>query len=216
MYEKILQKLKTQRGQTSNVSDRSLEDLAKALESLIASDEILEKTDLTTAIGSIDQNINHYTAEEVKKLKVPGTNPVPVVPPVKKIESTNDMPEWAKALLEPIKLLSEKVGKIEGEKTGATRKEKLSEKLKETPDLFKSAMLKSFERQTFIDEADFNTYLTEIAEQSKTAIQEGKEKGLVFSSPGANVHQIDPEGVSPEMAQAIKDRTEVKNIKNPF
>ena len=213
MYEKILQQLKKQRGQTSNVSDRSLEDLAKALESLIASDEILEKTDLTAAIGSIDQNINHYTAEEVKKLKAPGTNPAPAVPPVKKIESTNDT---TALLLEAIQKLTEKVGKIEGEKVGISRKEKLSEKLKETPDLFKTAMLKSFERQTFKDDNDFETYLTEIDEQSKTAIQEGKEKGLVFSSPGANVHAVDPEAVSPEMLKTIKEMTEVKEIKKPF
>ena len=216
MYEKILQKLKLQRGTTSNVSDRSLEDLAKALETLIIDDASLEKADLTNAIKSIDGNISNYTAEAVKNIKK--EEPVKNTDPVKAPEQKKEEPqnEELKTLMDAVKQLSEKLGAIEGEKATLTRKEKLSEKLKETPTLFKAAVLKSFERQTFKDDQDFDNYLVEIEEQSKTAIQEGKEKGLAFGSPGANVHKPDSEGVSPEMEKTIKEMTEVKEIKKPF
>ena len=46
MYEKILQKLKEQRGDTSNVSDRTLQDLAKTLEGFITTDDLLETMDM--------------------------------------------------------------------------------------------------------------------------------------------------------------------------
>ena len=49
MFEKILQKLKAQRGTTSNVSDKSLEDLAKSLVTVITTDELLNAMDLSAA-----------------------------------------------------------------------------------------------------------------------------------------------------------------------
>ena len=69
MYEKILQKLKTQRGTTSNVSDRSLEDMAKSYELIIKDDEALNALDFTKIIQSLDGNISKIAADAAKKAK---------------------------------------------------------------------------------------------------------------------------------------------------
>lgn len=223
MYEKILQKLKLQRGTTSNVSDRTLEDLAKSLVAIISTDEILAVADFTASIASLDGNINNYTAEQIKKID--STKQTEEAKKAKEEADRLAAEEAAKkagispeiaALIEQIKQIMATLSGLQTEKAVSTRKQMLEEKLKATPDLFKATVLKSFERTTFKDDDDFNSYLTEMEVEGKKAIQEGQEKGLNFSSPGAVVVKSDSEGISPEMEKTLKEMTEVKEIKKPF
>jgi hypothetical protein len=219
MLEKILQKLKAQRGTTSVISDKSLEDIAKSLVAIIATDEILNIFDFAPVLTSLDGNVNSYTAEAVKKAKEavkPQDKKDPIIELIKEPEKADDTPEWAKALLEQNKVLVGEINVLKGDKIVKTRTEKLDAILKETPDIYRNTVLKSFNRATFTDEEDFNGYLAEIQEESKTVIQEGREKGLAFSAPSATITKPDPDGISPEMEKTIKEITQKSEIKKPF
>lgn len=218
MLEKILQKLKAQRGTTSVISDKSLEDIAKSLVAIIITDDILNVFDFAPVLTSLDGNVNSYTAEAVKKAKEaikPEEKKAPIEP-IKEPEKAEDTPAWAKALLEQNKVLVGEINVLKGDKVVKTRTEKLDAILKETPDIYRNTVLKSFNRANFTDEEDFNNYLTEIKEESKTVIQEGREKGLAFSAPSATITKPDPDGISPEMEKTIKEMTQKTEVKKPF
>ena len=130
MKEKIFLKLKAQRGTTSNLSDRSLDDLARSLESIITTDEILSKFDFSAAIASLDGNINHYTAEQVKKIKEAEEKRLKEEAEKKAAEEAaknkdpkEETPEWAKAIIEANKVMAERIASFEKEKTILTKKE---------------------------------------------------------------------------------------------
>lgn len=228
MYEKILQKLKTQRGTTSNVSDRTLEDLAKSLESIISTDELLEKAELTKAIESVDGNINHYTAKQVEEAKSKAIKDleeqkkkeqedvVKKAADEKAKKELDNMPEWAKALIEQNKAIADQMNGIKKEKVTQSRGEILTKKLEGTPDIFKNATLKSFNRMKFENDEDFNEYVTEIETSSKEAIQIARESGLNITAPKGQVKKPDPEEVTPEMQKAIEKVTKPQEVKGKF
>lgn len=229
MYEKILQKLKLQRGQRMSISDKSLEDFAKSYALVLLTDDQLNTMDFNPLLESISGNISHVASEAAKSAEDKAKKEAAKNATQQAQQTTSQQtastegkksdevtPEWAKALFEATKALTDKVQKMEGEKIVLTRKQILEEKLKETPDIYKNTVLKSFERATFKDDEDFNAYVAEIENDTKTVIQEGKEKGLVFSAPGKNPLKPDPESVSPEMEKTLKALTEVKEIKKPY
>jgi len=226
MYEKILLKLKEQRGSTSNVSDRSLEDLARSLESIISTDELLTKTDLSKAIESIDGNINFYTAKQVEAAKAKAIEEQKkVVEDLAKKEAekklaeeqkSGEQPDIAKLISDALNPIVTELNGLKTQKVAQTRSEILNEKLKETPEIFRNATLKGFSRMNFETDEDFNTYIKEIETDSKVAVQIGLEKGLNTYTPKGDIKKPNPEAVSPEMAEAIKELTAVKEEDKKF
>lgn len=241
MLEKILTKLKAQRDALdaknktkSNVSDRSLGDLAKSLVSVITTDDILKVADLTDAIASIDGNINHYTAtavEAAKKKQIEDDKKT-AEDLVKKAAEKKAAEEKAAEdkkngitppdpviaeLLEQNKRILEQLQGIKTEGVTQTRSDLLAAELKETPVIFRDATLKGFDRMAFKDDAEFDTYIIEIKESAAAAIQVGKESNLNVHTPTVVVKKPDADGVSPEMAEAIKTVTKVdKDDNKPF
>jgi hypothetical protein len=227
MYEKILQKLKEQRVSTSNgkeqrvstsnVSDRSLEDLAKSLETIISTDEILLSADFSKAISSIDGNINSYTASAVNKAIIDTDKKIRdefgKKPTTEKTAATE--PQDIKAILnEALSPLITEINTLKGEKVLIGRQDILSSKLNGTPDAYKNSVLTNFKRANFKDDEDFNSYITEIETQSKGVIQEAKEKGLNFGVPSSNVHKVEENELDPVFKTAIKAREEENKQKN--
>lgn len=218
MLEKILQKLKAQRGTTSVISDKSLEDMAKSLVAIIATDEILNVFDFAPVLTSLDGNVNAYTAEAVKKAKETAAKPIEEKKAPETVEQKNndETPEWMKPLIAQMGVLVNEVNTLKGDKIIKTRTEKLDAILKDTPDIYRNTVLKSFNRASFKDDEDFENYLKEVQEESKAVIQEGREKGLAFSAPSATITKPDPDGISPEMEKTIKEITQKTEIKKPF
>lgn len=220
MYEKILQKLKEQRGQNSQVSDRTLEKMAKRYAKFIDADEKLKDEDFTEDIENIQGNIGSV-AKKVKEdtEKQAATNAKTADEKAKeeaaKKDGKNTDPVVAQ-LLEQNKEIMEKLNGISNEKVTQSRSEILQEKLKETPLIFKDATLNGFKRMQFETDEDFNSYLSEVEESAKGAIQEAKEKGLNTSVPPVNVQKPDPEEVTPEMQKAIDEVTAPKENKGKF
>lgn len=227
MYEKILQKLKEQRQKvkdergSTNVSDRTLEDLAKSMESVITTDEILAAADLSTAIKSIDGNIDHYTAQQVDEVKktFKPEQKKPEVPTGKKPESNEQNPNADPVitqLLEQQKAILEQLNGFKSEKVTQTRSEVLQEKLKDTPAIFKNATLSGFSRAKFESEEEFNAYLGEVEKSAKEAIQIAKESGLNNYVPKSEIKTPDPDEVTPEMQKAIEKVTKKEEITGKF
>ena len=243
MLEKILTKLKAQQAAInaakganaakSNLSERSLRDLAEDLVSVITTDEILEKADFTRSIKSWDGNLNHNTASAVeadRKLQLEESKKT--AEELLKKETAKKAAELkaeedkknGKPVTDPViaqfleqnKLIMEQLQGIKTEGVTQTRSELLATELKETPVIFRDATLKGFDRMTFKTDDEFAVYLGEIKESSAAAIQVGKENNLNTHTPSADITQPDPEGVSPEMAKAIEDITKVDKEEKPF
>lgn len=204
MYEKILQKLKEQRGETSNLSDRSLEDMAKFQSKFITEDSQLEDIDFSEVIESLDGNINHYTASAVKSAvsKVQKKDePKPLSPAEGKKEG-NEAPEWAKKLMEQNESLAEKIARIENDKTVSQRKERLQKELKDVPSYFAKPYINQVDKLSFGDDDEFDSYVNEIKSLGKEFVQSAKEQGLNLSAPTGKAEPPKDDGQTPELRKA--------------
>lgn len=223
MYEKILQKLKTQRPTTSNVSDRSLEDIAKSYESIIKDDEALNPLDFTKIIQSVDGNISKVAADAAKKAK-DEANAQKTLDVQTQIQADLDKkrkkpqtdadektPEWVSAILESNKSMIERLSKLETEKTVTTRRTQLETKLKDLPDYFKKPILQSFQKTNFQDDTEFTTYLSEIETTAGEFTQSLRENGLLKTIPKGDTKQFEDTGETEQLAAA---RNLVKKVEN--
>lgn len=87
----------------------------------------------------------------------------------------NEIPSWAKTLMESVKTLSDSVESMKGDKLATTRRSRLEGLLKEHP-LAKSK-LKDFARMNFKDDDDFEEFLEEVKEDVKTYDKENPKGG---------------------------------------
>jgi hypothetical protein len=218
MYERILQKLKEQRKQNSNVSDRSLADLAKSLESIILTEEILSKIDLSKAIESIDGNIRGIAADEVKKTKSEVEAAKKAADDEEKrkkaetekakkmagVKDESEIPEYVKAIMEQNKLIldshakiSADLGTLRNEKISSTRAEKLNKILDGAPSYLANPIKSSFQMAKFETDDEFDTYLSGIETEKANFIQQAKVNGLNTTTPGIDVKKPDPENELP-------------------
>lgn len=101
------------------------------------------------------------------------TNPV-------KTETKTDpdeMPAWAKALIESNKALTEKVASMQGEKTLNARQARLEAILKDTG-TFGTRTLKSFAKMSFDTDEEFDDFVAEVESDLKSYNQERANAGL--------------------------------------
>ena len=212
MLEKILQKMKEQRPKTSNVSDRSLQDLASTYVAVVTTDEQLEALDFLPAITSIDGNINHYTAEAVKKVK-PQTKPNNGNPPTtetsQETPADEEPPAWAKALMEQNKALTESVQRLNNEKIAKGRQSQLEEVLKGTPVFFQKPIVAAFQKAQFSDDEEFSTYIEEVKAIRTDFETQAAENGMNIAVPG-KASQPKQDGMTPILSEA---REVLKNQK---
>jgi len=219
MYEKILQKLKIQRGTTSNVSDRSLEDLAKSLESIITTDEILQKAELSSAIKSIDGNISHYTSDVLRKVKekeeadkakaAQEENTRKTREEETKKKQKEGIPDYIldimaqnKASQEALSQLNADLLTLRMEKTDTTRQDKLNKMLTGLPAYLSNPIITSFKSAKFDTEESFSSYLSAIESDTKAFVQAAKEQGLNTISPKSEVKLPELNGETPELRDA--------------
>ena len=116
----------------------------------------------------------------------------------------DDVPAWAKALMDGQNRLNERLDGFEKGKVADTRKSKLSELIKDAPDKLKARIEKRFARATFKDDADFEEWLDELGEEIEEAdTAESNKDGLVNppkgGSKGGNIKEYKP-------SQAMLDR----------
>lgn len=119
---------------------------------------------------------------------------------------TETVPAWAKQLIESNKTLSERLNKMDGERTTATRKQQLSAVYQKLPENLR----KPYERisvDTLSDE-EFTALVSEVTTEVDGLVSEINSKGAVFGRPTAHSgggNQADALTKEQEAAIAIRE-----------
>jgi len=221
MYEKILQKLKTQRGENSSVTDKSLEDLARTLEKVITTEEALESADFTPAIKSIDGNINKKASDAVKTAQQKADEEAAEKKRLadeeaekrrkeKEVDDNGEIPAWAKTLMKQNEALQEQNKKLQtqfdrrsAEEIKADRLNLIKGKLKDLPEYYTTPIVSGFDSMQFENEDAFNSYLERVGKSGEEFAQQAKEHGLPSSTPKP-AQQPDKTGQTGELKDAMK------------
>lgn len=91
------------------------------------------------------------------------------------------VPAWAQALIDSNKKLNERLDKMDGERTTATRKQQLSTIIEKLPENLR----KAYERTPVdnLTDEQFNTLVGEITTEVNGIVSEVQAKGAVFGKP---------------------------------
>lgn len=125
------------------------------------------------------------------------------------------MPEWAKQLVAENKTLSERLGRMDGERITAERKQKLSAVFKKLPENLR----KPYERMSVdkLSDEEFTTLVGEITAEVDEIASSVKSKGAVFGRPAAYQGGDNSQELSKEEQEAIAARnTSLKDGEQPF
>ena len=115
-----------------------------------------------------------------------------------------DTPEWAKALIESNKQLSERLNKMESDRTTAGRKQQLSAVLSKLPENLR----KGYERISVdgLDDEKFGALMEEVRGEVEGIVGNIGVKGAVFGRPAARNGQGGDGKLTAEQEAAIAKR----------
>ena len=92
-------------------------------------------------------------------------------------EEKDDAPAWAKGIVETVETLRGEIAMLKGEKVTTTRKDKLTELLKDSGS-YGNRILKSFDRMKFETDEEIDDFYSEVEEDLKAYNQERADAGL--------------------------------------
>lgn len=95
----------------------------------------------------------------------------------------DDVPAWAKALIDSNNSLKSELEAIKGEKTTNKRKSELDKVLNKAPEKIRQRYTKDFERMSFKDDEDFNAWIGDITPDVEAITNEYNTKGGVVRRP---------------------------------
>lgn len=95
----------------------------------------------------------------------------------------DDVPAWAKALIDGQTKLNERLDGIEKGKQADARKSKFLDAIKDAPDKFRERAEKAYNRYTFKDDEDFEGYIEELLEEVEEAKSDEQTKGAIVTPP---------------------------------
>ena len=188
MKQKIFDALKTK---FAGVKDEILDRIAAKAAKTVTTDEelatyiegvtfqtVLEAYGDSRATDAQKTAVANYE----KKHKIKDGKPVEPEPdPHKGEEEPEDMPAWAKALVENTKALQTQMAQFNADKLNTSRKDRLNELLKDAPESVQKMYEANFAAMQFADDTAFDTWM----EGTKTTIE-----GLVndLRAKGATMH----------------------------
>lgn len=117
-----------------------------------------------------------------------------------------EMPAWAKALVDSNKALTDKLAALEGEKLTNSRKSALDGILKDAPDTIRQRYEKDFARMTFKDDEDFNGWIGEITPDVEKITSDYQAKGGVVGRPKGGAAGGKGDEKNPYLEARIKER----------
>jgi hypothetical protein len=213
MYQQILNALKAK---FSGVSESVLSRIAKTLAKTTTTEEqvttSVEGVSLQQVIDSYADSrateatqtaVHNYEAKyglkDGAKINNQGGEQKPPTP----TGGTDETPEWAKAILEQNKTLTDRLAKMENERTTSTRKQQISSIVSKLPENLR----KPYERislDTLKDE-EFVTLVNEVTTEVEGISSSLKSKGAVFSRPTSGGQHKEDE-LTKEQQDAIAAR----------
>lgn len=122
----------------------------------------------------------------------------------KEPKGTEEVPVWAKGLIDSNKKLSDELASIKGKEVVGTRKTKLADILKDAPDKLKTRYEKDFDRIQFKDDEDFDGWLADITPDITALSAEIIAKGGVVTRPKGGTKT----DASKEASDLVKARVE--------
>lgn len=195
MKEKILTALKAKfTGVNANILDRIATQLAKTVttdeqvatavagvtQDIITVMEAYGDSRATDAQKTAVQNYEaKYNLKDGEKVGKPAETPTVEQP--KPQGGGDDTPAWAKALIDSNKQLTERLNKMEGERTSASRRAELDEILSKLPENLR----KGYSRISVegLTDDQWATTKTEITTEVESLAKEVGAKGAVFGRP---------------------------------
>lgn len=212
MKNKLVEKLQNLKGELSNVSDRTINDISDIFAPLIT-DENIETLDLGLLFKTLDGNINKVTATAVETIKTQSKleDKKPVKEEIKKEEIIDNKreeemseQESESALLrKELANLKAKLDQTEREKIANERKTIFNSKIDKAPEQFKKILNKNFDKISFNADDEFNNYLTDIETDIAEYSQSMAESGLNRSVPNAAKPKVD-DGQTDSLAKALE------------
>lgn len=95
----------------------------------------------------------------------------------------DNVPAWAKALIDSNNSLKSELEAIKGEKTTNKRKSELDKVLNKAPEKIRQRYTKDFERMSFKDDEDFNAWIGDITPDVEAITNDYNTKGGVVRRP---------------------------------
>lgn len=186
----------------AQLSNARVDALAKRLEGKAATEEELEAKLVSldelhpfAEIASEDDRARTVQAELDKAKGKPDPIPTPPVPTPPAPEPT----DTNKLMLEALKVLTDSVTSLKGEKALNDRKSSILAKLKTADETYSDKVLRDFGRMTFSTEEDFTAYLADIETDYATHVQTAAESQLGKDAPFVAT------GADGRVKQATKD-----------
>lgn len=233
MYQLILNALKAK---FQGVSDAVLSRIANKLAKTVTSQEqVATSVEGVTLQQVIDSYAEHRATEaqqtavqnyESKYGLKDGEKVTPVTvqqqggqptggQPTQPTAGATETPEWAKQLIEQNKALTDRIAKMEGQRTTDSRKQQLSTIIAKLPEQLR----KPYERITLdsLSDEQFNTLVTEVTTEVEGIANDINSKGAVFGRPTANSGGNQGNELTKEQQDAIAHRDgSVKGEGQPF
>lgn len=195
MKEKLLSALKTKfSGVNANILDRIATMLAKTV---TTEDQVATAVegvtrdfiDVMEAYGDSRANAAQQTAvqnyEQKHGLKDgKKVEKAPEQTTTTTEEGKEETPAWAKALIDSNKQLTERLNKMEGERTTSTRKTELDGIIAKLPESLRKVY--SHIKLDSLSDEEFNTLKSDITSEVESISKEQGVKGAVFGRPAGN------------------------------
>ncbi len=196
----------------AQLSAARVDELAKRFEGKVTTEEELEAkmgaineylpfTDLAK-----DDDRARSVQAELEKLKTPAPAPQPTPPeptPVPAPAASEEVPAWAKAIIDGNKTVTEKLAALEGQKVVNDRRSIIQAKLKDAGEDYSAKVLRDFGRMSFATDEDFATYLADVETDFANHTQTQAESKLGKDSPFSSVGK---DGKIAEASQAEVDK----------
>lgn len=125
------------------------------------------------------------------------------------------IPTWAQTLIDSNKALTERLNKMDVDRTTATRKQQLQTVIEKLPEKLR----KAYERKPVdgLTEEQFNTLFSEISSEVEGIVNETHVKGAVFGRPAAqNGRTNQGNELTKEQVEAISHRDNKPADGQPF
>ena len=233
MFQLILNALKAK---FQGVSDAVLSRIANKLAKTVTSQEqVATSVEGVTLQQVIDSYADHRATEaqqtavqnyESKYGLKDGEKVTPVTvqqqggqptggQPTQPTAGATETPEWAKQLIEQNKALTDRIAKMEGQRTTDSRKQQLSTIIAKLPEQLR----KPYERITLdsLSDEQFNTLVTEVTTEVEGIANDINSKGAVFGRPTANSSGNQGNELTKEQQDNIAHRDgSVKGEGQPF
>lgn len=233
MFQLILNALKAK---FQGVSDAVLSRIANKLAKTVTSQEqVATSVEGVTLQQVIDSYADHRATEaqqtavqnyESKYGLKDGEKVTPVTvqqqggqptggQPTQPTAGATETPEWAKQLIEQNKALTDRIAKMEGQRTTDSRKQQLSTIIAKLPEQLR----KPYERITLdsLSDEQFNTLVTEVTTEVEGIANDINSKGAVFGRPTANSGGNQGNELTKDQQDAIAHRDgSVKGEGQPF